>query len=120
MRGAAGGRSLSAGQRVLLLQCLCCMVYFVSYLTRTNYAAALSEMVNVLHISNETAGLAVTFSFLTYGLGQTLCGMVGDVADPRRMIAAGLVATAGCNLLMPVMPNISWMTALWGLNGFFQ
>lgn len=120
MRGAAGGRSLSAGQRVLLLQCLCCMVYFVSYLTRTNYAAALSEMVNALHISNETAGLAVTFSFLTYGLGQTLCGMVGDVADPRRMIAAGLVATAGCNLLMPVMPNISWMTALWGLNGFFQ
>ena len=80
MRGAAGGRSLSAGQRVLLLQCLCCMVYFVSYLTRTNYAAALSEMVNVLHISNETAGLAVTFSFLTYGLGQTLCGIIA-VAD---------------------------------------
>lgn len=112
--------SSSERRRIPLLTLLCCLVYFVSYLTRINYAAALSELAAKLQVSNEAASLAVTVSFITYGLGQTLCGFLGDAIEPRRMIAAGLAATSLCNLLMPLMPGIGWMTALWSLNGFFQ
>lgn len=110
----------SVRRRIPLMTLLCCLVYFVSYLTRINYAAALSELATSLHVSNEAVSLAVTVSFITYGLGQTLCGFLGDAIDPRRMIAAGLAATSLCNLFLPLMPGIYWMTGLWGLNGFFQ
>lgn len=110
----------AAKRRSMLLIWLCSLVYFVSYLTRINYAAALSEIITKLHVSNAVASLAVTGSFITYGLGQTFCGFLGDTISPRRMIAIGLVATSLCNLLMPLMPGIYWMTGLWSLNGFFQ
>ncbi len=113
-------RPSPAGRRIRLLELLCCLVYFVSYLTRINYAAALSELAAGLDISNELASLAVMVSFLTYGLGQILCGFLGDTINPRRMIAAGLAATSLCNILLPLMPGVYSMAGLWGLNGFFQ
>ena len=111
---------LSAKRRSMLLIWLCSLVYFVSYLTRINYAAALSEIIVKLHVSNAVASLVVTGSFITYRLGQTFCGFLGDAISPRRMIATGLVATSLCNLLMPLMPSTYWMAGLWSLNGFFQ
>ncbi len=39
------------------LSFLCCMSYFVSYLTRLNYAACLVELQNALQISKSLAGL---------------------------------------------------------------
>lgn len=104
----------------LLLSSLCSLVYFSSYLTRLNYGAAMSELAAQLQLSNEAVSLAVTLHFLTYGLGQILCGYIGDSVRPRALIAAGLAATSLCNLFMPLMPGIYWMVGLWGLNGLFQ
>ena len=44
---------------------LCCLIYFSSYLTRNNYAAALTEIINDLQITKQAASVAVTGSFIT-------------------------------------------------------
>ena len=59
------------------LLALCCLVYFASYVTRLDYAAVLVEIVRDLQLSNTTAGIAVTGSFITYGLGMILFGFTG-------------------------------------------
>lgn len=104
----------------MILSALCCLVYFTSYITRINYAAAISEIAESLHLSNQLVGMAVIGSFITYGAGQPICGFLGDRIQPRNMIFAGLLATVVCNLVMSLMSDIYMMTAVWCLNGFFQ
>lgn len=99
---------------------LCCLVYFTSYLTRIDYAAVLVEIIADLGITKSTASIAVTGSFITYGLGQLVSGWLGDKISPRYLIAGGLCCTSVTNLLMSVLPNITVMTVFWCFNGFFQ
>ena len=99
---------------------LCCLIYFTSYLTRIDYAAVLVEIVEDLNVSRELASIAVTGSFITYGVGQLVSGLLGDRVSPRLLIFAGLAATSAVNLSMARLPNIYAMTALWFFNGFFQ
>ena len=99
---------------------LCCLVYFMSYLTRMNYAACLAEIQDSLSLSKSIVSLPVTGSFLTYGIGQLLCGFLGDRFSPRKMIAAGLAATCACNLLVGLFPDIRLIIPVWCLNGLFQ
>ena len=99
---------------------LCCLVYFASYVTRLDYAAVLVEIVRDLQLSNTTAGIAVTGSFITYGLGMILFGFTGDRIKPRTLIAVGLLGTSLINLSMGLLPDIRLMTGIWCFNGFFQ
>lgn len=112
-----------AGQtrgKFFIFSALCCLVYFTSYLTRINYGAAISEIVDSLQITNQLAGMAVIGSFIAYGVGQPICGMLGDKVGPRAMIFAALLATSVCNIAMSFMSDIYVMTAIWCLNGLFQ
>ncbi len=102
------------------LALLCCAVYFVSYITRINYAATLAEIIADLGISKQLASIAVTGSFATYGIGQIISGIVGDKFKPHKVILFGLIGTCAVNLSMTFLPNIYYMNALWCLNGFFQ
>ena len=99
---------------------LCCLVYFASYVTRLDYAAVLVEIVRDLQLSNTTAGIAVTGSFITYGLGLILFGFTGDRIKPRTLIAVGLLGTSLINLSMGLLPDIRLMIGIWCFNGFFQ
>ena len=99
---------------------LCCLLYFTSYITRLNYAAALSEIIRSMGITKSMASLAVTGSFFTYALGQLISGPLGDHMPPEKCIFAGITATSVTNLIIATTDNITIMTFLWCLNGFFQ
>lgn len=99
---------------------LCCLLYFTSYITRLNYAAAISEIIISMDITKSMASLAVTGSFITYGLGQLVSGPLGDKRAPEKLIFTGILATAIDNLLIATAGNIQTMTILWCFNGFFQ
>ena len=99
---------------------LCCLVYFASYVTRLDYAAVLVEIVQDLQIPKTTASIAVTGSFITYGLGMILFGFSGDRIKPRTLISIGLLGTALINLSMGILPDIRLMIGIWCFNGFFQ
>ena len=102
------------------LTALCALVYFASYITRLDYAAVLVEIVQDLQIAKTTASIAVTGSFITYGLGMVVFGLLGDRIKPRTMIAIGLIGTSAINLLMGVLPNVYVMIGIWCFNGMFQ
>ncbi len=100
---------------------LCAVVYFVSYITRNSYNSAISEITAALGTTKDMTGLVGTAAFLTYGIGQIICGVLGDYIAPRYMILMGVGATSLCNLAMPLMGgNITAMIVLWGINGFAQ
>ena len=102
------------------LAALCCLVYFSSYVTRLDFAAVLVEIVQDLQVEKTLAGLAVTGSFVTYGIGMVICGIAADHIQPRRMIALGLVGTSLINLSVGVLTDIRGIVVIWCFNGLFQ
>lgn len=107
-------------KQMKILCLLCCLVYFVSYLTRLNYAVCMVEIQAALGISKNIAGLPVTASFFSYGMGQVVCGFLGDKYEPRKIIFTGLVGSAFCNLLAVFFSMMEVMIPAWFVNGFFQ
>ena len=65
-------------QRVTRLMLLFMATYLVSYLTRVNYAAVVTEIADAEGMLRSVASLALTGSAVTYGVGQLLSGWLGD------------------------------------------
>lgn len=111
---------LTSRQSVRSLTMLLTAVYFVSYLTRVNYGAVVSEIVAVEGIRKSAASLALTGSAVTYGAGQLVSGCLGDRIEPRRMVCCGLCITILANLSIPMCHTVAPMAAVWTVNGFAQ
>lgn len=111
---------LTSEKQMKFLCFLCCLDYFMSYLTRINYAVCMVELQSALQIGKSIAGLPVTACFLSYGLGQIICGFLGDKMKPQLMIFAGLAGVCACNLTVALIPRMEVITPVWCANGFFQ
>ena len=105
------------GKHLALLMML---TYMVSYMTRINYGAVLVEMVADTGFTKAQLSMAVTGSFITYGVGQIVSGWLGDRLSLKKLMAAGLSVTAGINMILPLFPDASIMALLWCVNGFAQ
>ena len=68
----------------------------------------------------EKSDLAVVLTGLTiaYGLGQIVCGVIGDKVNPRHMLTAGLLLAALSNIAMFFCSSVLAMTIVWSINGF--
>ncbi len=99
---------------------ICWLVYFVSYLTRANFAAVIAEIVVSEGFAKSALGAVATASFVSYGAGQVVSGILGDKINGKTLILAGISATALFNVLMPVCDSAEKMTVVWCLNGFAQ
>ncbi len=80
-------------------------------------------MVNMLDLevlTKDIAGLIGTALFVFYGAGQLLSGYLGDKLQPKYLMFSGLMVSAVCNLLLPLMPNGYLMIPVWAVNGFAQ
>lgn len=98
---------------------MCCMVYFVSYFSRKDFAAVMAEMASVGAINRENGGLIGTMLFIFYGTGQLISGYLGDKIRPKYLIMLGLSVTGLCNACMSFVPE-EMMFFVWGLNGLAQ
>lgn len=101
---------------ILLFAC----TYMVSYLTRINYGTIISAMVTQTGFSKDSLSMALTGSFITYGAGQIVSGIMGDRISPKRLVSCGLVVTVLMNILLPFCGNPWLMCAVWCVNGFAQ
>ncbi len=115
-----GSFFMQNGQRGRSLARLCFFTYFISYLTRINYGAVITEIVNAEGFSKSAVSVAVTVSFITYGAGQLINGYLGDRIRPEKLIFSGLLLTSAMNLLVPVLVRPEEVRILWGINGFAQ
>lgn len=105
---------------VIKMTLLFMTLYTVSYLTRINYGAVISEIVKAEGIDKSSAALALTASAVTYGLGQLVSGYLGDKLNPKKLIMYGLLVTLSMNLVIPLLHSAGAMSAAWGINGIAQ
>ena len=96
------------------------ITYMVSYLTRINYGAVISEVVTDTGYTKDLLAMAVTGSFITYGVGQIVSGIIGDRISPKKLITLGFIVTTVMNLLMILCANPWQMLIVWCINGFAQ
>ena len=96
------------------------ITYMVSYITRINYGAVISEMVEATSMSKSALSLALTGSFATYGAGQIISGICGDRFRPKKLVLYGLIATSLMNIIIPFCQSPILMLVVWSINGFAQ
>lgn len=107
-------------RRVAVFTWLFTAVYMVSYITRTNYGAVISEIEKTSGISKAELSLALVGSFITYGAGQIISGVLGDKITPKKLICSGLITTIAMNLIMPFCFDAYSMLGVWCVNGLAQ
>ena len=96
------------------------VTYTVSYMTRINLGAMITEIVARTDMTKPMLSAAVTGSAVFYGFGQLLSGYIGDRVSPKRLVFLGLLVTAVMNLLIPLCGNHIQMAAVWCVNGLSQ
>ena len=84
-----------------LFSLLMAVTYTVSYLTRNNLGAVLVDMIATLGWTKASTSIILTGSFITYGAGQILSGIIGDKVQPKWLIFSGLSVSVLMNLLIP-------------------
>lgn len=102
------------------IACLFMFTYMISYMTRINFGAVISEMVAATSIGKTTLSLALTGSFITYGAGQIISGICGDHFAPKKLVKYGLILSTAMNLLIPLCTSPYQMLVVWSINGFGQ
>lgn len=111
---------LTEKKQITRLTMLFMLTYMASYITRINYGAIISEMEVATNIARDLLSMALTGSFITYGTGQIISGILGDRISPKKLVSLGLIATVCMNLSIPLCPNAYAMLAVWCVNGFAQ
>jgi len=105
---------------VLFLFFLSWLVYFISYIGRLNYSAAMTLMMKESILSKSQAGFISMLYFGLYGMGQLCNGILGDRINPKKMIFLGLFISAIANLAMGVRHIFLIYAVIWGINGYAQ
>ena len=111
---------LTDKRQITALTLMLSLTYMISYITRINFGAVVSEMTVATGFSKSALSMSLTGSFITYGVGQILCGVLGDRISPKKMISVGLILTICMNTLIPLCQNPWQMLAVWCVNGFAQ
>ena len=116
----SGLQKLQSKKHINIMVALCVLVYFTSYISRINFGAVILEMVKADGFLKSEVSLALTASFITYGVGQLISGYLGDRVNPKLLILSGFIVTAFMNFLIPFCPTAGFMIVIWGINGFAQ
>lgn len=107
-------------KRVNAVALLFAFTYMVSYITRINYGVIISEMQTSTGFPKSLLSMALTGSFITYGIGQVISGVCGDKISPKKLVSYGLLVAALMNVCIPLCTNPYQMLVVWSVNGFAQ
>lgn len=99
---------------------VCTASYFVSYLTRINFAAVIAAVFADGTLQKSMAGAVTTVGFITYGVGQLISGKLGDRINPKSLMFVGFIVTSLMNFIIPFCHSGYLMCTVWGVNGFAQ
>ena len=111
---------LNNKKQINLFSLLLAFTYMASYITRINFGAIISEMETATNISRSLLSLSLTGSFITYGIGQIISGIIGDIISPKKLVSLGLMASVTMNFLIPFCQSPYLMLIVWCVNGFAQ
>ena len=89
----------------------------VSYFGKVNYSANITQIIDYYGVTKAQAGIAPTFFFFAYGIGQVVNGLLCKKYNIKWMIFGSLLISAGINLIIAVTTDFAIIKWLWMLNG---
>ena len=103
--------------RVKAIAWLLCFAYFASYVMRINLSVVIVEVYTSLGKTKDDVAIVLTSLTIAYGLGQILCGFLGDKLKPNVVLTIGFIITICCNVAIFFTSSITLMTVIWTING---
>ena len=103
--------------KVRAMAWLLSLVYFSSYVMRINFTVLIVKVCAELDKEKSELAVVVTALTIAYGIGQIICGVLGDKIKPQTMILCGIILAACCNISFFFVSDILLMTVIWGING---
>lgn len=103
--------------RVRAIAWLLSLAYFASYVMRINLSVVIVEVYTSLDKTKEDVAIVLTALTIAYGLGQILCGVLGDKLKPRLILTIGFGMAISCNIAIFFTKSIVLMAIIWGING---
>lgn len=94
--------------------------YVFYYFTRKSFTFAMPGLIHDLDFDKGQLGILGSVLSITYGISKFASGIIGDRANPRYMMAYGLILTGICNICFGLSSTIACFALFWGLNGWFQ
>jgi sugar phosphate permease len=94
--------------------------YASFYLCRVNIAVALPAIQADQGWDTSATGLIGGTFLWIYALGQLINGALGQRANARWFVGAGMLISALCNALFGSSSTLWLMVLLWGINGWVQ
>lgn len=94
--------------------------YALFYFLRKNLSMAAKAITDEFHFSNTQWGVVLSVATVVYALSKFLSGVVGDRANPRYLLALGLLLSAVVNLAFGFGASLGFFVAMWALNNLFQ
>ncbi|HVE81489.1 MAG TPA: MFS transporter [Myxococcales bacterium] len=94
--------------------------YASYYLARKNFSVAKKTIELELGIGRQALGWIDTGFLAAYAVGQFVFGRVTDRAGAKRVLVAGMLATAACTWWFGLSSSAAMMALAFGLNGLAQ
>lgn len=104
--------------QAVLLIFLGWLVYSISYLGKVNYSANITQIIAYYGVSKAQAGIAPTFFFFAYGIGQVVNGLFCRKYNIKWMVFSSLIISAAINFIIAITSNFYIIKWLWLINGF--
>jgi MFS transporter, OPA family, glycerol-3-phosphate transporter len=101
------------------------LAYGAFYFCRTNLSAAVPGMESPtsaggLGLTSAQVGWILASLKIAYGCGQLLNGQLSERISPRVLLAIGMFASAGLNVLFGLSAGFYFLLFLWAMNGYCQ
>ena len=94
------------------------LMYATSYLGKVSYSANIAQIIDFYGVTKAEAGLAPTFFFFAYGIGQVVNGFLCKRYNIKWTIFTSLALAGSINLTIAVSSTFWIVKWLWLVNGF--
>lgn len=94
--------------------------YLLYYFSRKSFTFITPFLTTDIGLSKGDIGLLGTIFALVYGSSKFASGLLSDRANPRYVMAIGLIITGLCNIGFGFSFSLLSFSIFWGLNACFQ
>lgn len=96
------------------------LTYGSFYFCRTNLSAAIPGIEAELDLTKTQIGFILGSLKISYGIGQFVNGQLAERRSPRKLLAIGMLGSAGLNVVFGFGTALYFLVFVWACNGYFQ
>jgi sugar phosphate permease len=96
------------------------LTYGSFYFCRANLNVAVPGIRAEFNFDTNQTGWILAALKIAYGIGQLVNGQLAEHIPARRLLAIGLLASAGLNIVFGFATSLYFMIFIWACNGYVQ